>query len=92
MGGERVIFSLSKFPNPITRVQQLLFHSCSDLPGYVGYRAYDTGDERKELNSPVTKRVEVCAPNPTAKHACIVWLDRMAVFTEIVVFCSAKRT
>ena len=34
----------------------------------------------KRANSPVTKRVEACVRNATAKHAWIVWLDRTAIF------------
>ena len=32
------------------------------------------------INSPVTKRVEACIRNATAKHAWIIWLDRTAIF------------
>ena len=31
-------------------------------------------------NSLATKRVGACVRNATAKHACIVWLDRTAIF------------
>ena len=32
------------------------------------------------VNSPGTKRVGACVRNATARHACIVWLDRTAIF------------
>lgn len=32
------------------------------------------------LNSAVTKQVKACVRNATAKHECIVWLDRTAIF------------
>ena len=32
------------------------------------------------VNSPVTKRVEACVRSATSRDACIVWLDRTAIF------------
>jgi len=32
------------------------------------------------VNSPGTNRVRACVRNATARHACIVWLDRTAIF------------
>ena len=54
---------------------------------YAYARRYHIGEQRIFVidnnlwaNSLVTKRVEVFVRNATAKHACITWLDRTAIF------------
>ena len=42
-------------------------------------------DRKKSVdnrNSAVTKRVESCVRNATAKHACIVWLDSQMIVCQ----------
>ena len=36
------------------------------------------------INLPVTKPVEAYVRNATLKHACIVWVDRTAIFKEFL--------